>query len=244
MPLRAAATLTQDVMNQVSTLGKPRPMERLNKISIDAGDSTNGIFNIFHGIIQEAWQELDNAPDTYMTFQCQTGTDLAMKPVTPSSFPTGGAAANMIAGIASAAGRGFNNSGVQVILPPTYLSGTYIDQAHAVAAHANIEFYDDGTTFYIWPKLGARTAGIYPLISAQSGLVGYPKYTAQGIKFRCIFNSSIQFGSYIVMQSSIQQACGLWYVNELSYDLAAQFPNGPWFCDVGAVLMPGSPSAS
>ena len=92
--------------------------------------------------------------------------------------------------------------------------------------------FDDGYTLAIWPKHGTR-GGLIPVISPASGLVGYPTFADQGVRFRTLFNPSITFGGQVEIKSSLMPACGKWYVNALSYNLSAQVVNGPWFCDVG-----------
>jgi hypothetical protein len=98
------------------------------------------------------------------------------------------------------------------------------------------------------------------LISAGSGLVGYPRFSSTGMNFRCIYNPNLRIGGQIRMQSTVGAAAtqaqatatqpatpepggpnGIWYVVGLSYDLSAQLPGGPFFCDVqtSRVNIPG-----
>jgi len=237
--------LTTDLMNQISTLGKPRPMDRLNTLQLIAGDATTGLTQIFQGIIQEAWQEFGGAPDTFMTISCLSSTDVAMAPVAPTTFNGSADVATLISSLAGRANppRGFVNNGVTAKIAYPYHSGTILQQAQDIAAAARIEFFDDGATFWIWPRLGVRVAA-NPLISPASGLIGYPSYTATGLKFRCLFNPSIQFAGYVTIAgSSVGGANGVWHVRGLVYELAAQMPNGPWFCDVDCDQFPGIPGS-
>jgi len=53
----------------------------------------------------------------------------------------------------------------------------------AVKEEANIEtFLNDGVpkTLIIWPKGGSR-GGSIPLVSRDTGMIGYPSYTQNGI---------------------------------------------------------------
>ena len=233
--------LTQDLMNQLSTLGKPLPMARLNTVILKAGDATNGLSAVYQGNLNNAWQNLDNLPEPFFEVIAAVGTFDALKPVPPLSFPGQADTATVMAGIATTMGRAFENNGVQVPLAKgVYLPGTALEQAQSLARMANIELFDDGMTLAIWPKSGSR-GGTIPLISPQSGLVGYPRYTDQGMQFSCIFNPSILFGGQIQMQSSITPANGTWYVNGLTYDLACYTPGGPWFCVVSLRSASGEP---
>lgn len=232
--------LTPDIMNSLSTLGTPRPMERDNTIAVKAGDINSGLALVYQGTIQDAWQNFDSQPDTFLEVQSFVSTFIATKPVPPLSTPAGADVATMMAGLATQAGRSFENSGVQVQLPASYFAGTILSQAHDLARAANIEFHDDGLTFAIWPKTGTR-GGVIPLISPASGLINYPRYTSQGIALRTLFNPNILFGGQIKLETSLKPAVGTWYVNKVSYDLAAQIVNGPWFCDIECNRQPGVP---
>jgi hypothetical protein len=72
------------------------------------------------------------------------------------------------------------------------------------------------------------------LISPETGLVGYPAYTGQGIALRTLYNPSVGYGSEINVESILTPACGTWVVNRLAYDLESKVPDGNWFCDIEA----------
>ena len=244
------------VMNAVSTLGIPIPMVRHgNSLTIQAGDAVNGMATVFNGYIQNAWQNFDGMPDTMLQLVCYGGADLAVFPAKPISFPGGADVATIMSGLADAMGLAFENNGVQVQLASPYFAGTALQQAQKCAKAANIEMQiDTGTapgTLAIWPKTGTR-GGTVPLISKDTGLIGYPRFRDQGMEFSCIFNPNIRVGGKIKMQSSAGTAGlfsdpahptpdtqvaggpnGLWYVcGPVTHDLAALIPGGPWFTEV------------
>ncbi len=233
--------LTEDVMNSVSTLGVPLPMDRLNNVSVAAGSAGGAMSTVFTGQIQTAYQDFSFAPDVSLVVTGLSSTWLAALPAPPSSFTGPADAATIISGLATRAGRLFQNNGVQVTLSSPYYPGTLLQQAQKCAKEAGATFYDDGTTWFIWTKTKGRTSSI-PNISPASGLIGYPSYTAQGVRFDCLFDPSITFGAYVNLQTSVKPANGVWWINDLSIDLAAQIPGGPWFCHVGAVRLPGTPA--
>jgi hypothetical protein len=79
----------------------------------------------------------------------------------------------------------------------------------------------------IWPKGKAR-GGAIPLISPDTGMVGYPTLSARGIIVTTYFNPSISFGKNIKLQSSLELANGEWNVNSLVHTLEAEIPKGQW----------------
>jgi hypothetical protein len=230
--------VTPSIMAQISTLGAPLPAARKNTVSIQAGDIVNGMAEVFQGNIQNAWQQLDTQPDTSLQIISWVGTFNAAAPVAPISVNGTGDVATLMSGIANQMGRAFENNGVMVKLSHPYYAGTGLEQAQALARDANIEMFDDGITLAIWPKNSTR-GGVIPLIEPASGLISYPKYQSNGIRFRTIFNPNLKFAGQVQINSQLTQASGLWYINALSYDLASQVPDGPWFCDCGAVRLPG-----
>lgn len=232
--------MTLDDMNTISTLGSPIPMPRFNTIVIEAGDAVNGMAQVYQGSIQEAWQNFDNQPDTFLQINSIVAAIDNTKPVSPSSFPGAADVATIMAGIAEKAGKRFENNGVTIKLSNPYFAGTAGDQAQALARAADINFFDTGDTYVIWPKFGSR-GGAIPLIEPDSGLVGYPKWTAFGMHLRTLFNPNITFGGKIKVQSQITPACGEWFVKQLSYDLSSQMPNGPWFTDMDCYRDPAAP---
>jgi len=233
--------LTPAIMNSLSTLGAPRPMERDNTVSISAGDASNGMAVVYQGTVQDAWQNFDDQPNTFLEIISFVSTFINLQPIPPTSFPGSADVATIMSGLATQAKRNFENNGVQVKLAYPYLAGTILMQAQELARQANIEFFDDGSTFAIWPKTGTR-GGAIPLIGPNSGLVNYPRYTSQGIALRSVFNPNILFGGQIKLETSLIAAQGTWYVNKVSYDLSAQIVNGPWFTDIECNRQPGVPN--
>lgn len=250
--------LTPTQMQSCSTLGVSTYMVRQrNTVLLEAGDVVNGMSTVFTGYIFNAWQDFDEIPDTALNIIAGGGGDQAVLPVPPLSQPTSFDVATVLSGLANRMQWVFENAGVNVQLPPSYFPGTALQQCHDIARAANINLYADTSkspvTLAIWPKLGTR-GGQIPLISAGTGLVGYPKYASNGISFKTIFNPNIILGGNIQMQSTVGGAPmtigpgqavpagtqsggpnGLWNVTgPLVHDLSAQLPNGPWFTEVNA----------
>jgi hypothetical protein len=130
-------------------------------------------------------------------------------------------------------GLAFENSGVTGKLSNPYFPGSARSQAQACARAAGISMIIDNGKLAIWPKNGSRN-GAVPLISPQTGMIGYPSYTALGIMLKTLFNPSIGFGGKIKVQSELPAACGEWAVYSLDHDLEAMMPNGRWFSTVMA----------
>lgn len=77
----------------------------------------------------------------------------------------------------------------------------------------------------------AYRAGV-PIISAQSGLVGYPTFDGVGVNFQTLFNPSIQFGGLMQIETDVQQAAGEWIVTSVAHRLEVEKPGGVWYSRV------------
>lgn len=225
--------MTLDKMNQLSTLGLIATTQRRNTVMVEAGDS-NGMATVFVGTITNAWPDFAGVPDVPFRVEAHTGLIDAVAPTEPKSFPQPTDAGTILAGIATLMGVPFENNGVSVILPPTYLSGSLRNQALAVVQAAGITWngIEDGT-LAIWNP-GTARGGEAPLISKDTGLRGYPSFTSNGIALETLFNPAIGFGKKIVVQSSLPAACGTWAVYDLNHDLSSITHDGPWFSNLQA----------
>lgn len=254
------------IMNQVSTLGIPISMVRLgNTVTVEAGNPTDGFSIAYYGYMHQCWQDFSEVPETSLQINAFGGYPAALQPATPRSYPGTADVATVMSGLATAMGMQFENNGVQVKLSNGYFPGTALQQAHDIARAANIELYVDTSTangtLAIWPKTGTR-GGSIPLISAASGMVGYPKFSSNGMTFRTLYNPNIRLGAQIQMQSSLTFGVapttqttignqpggpnGVWYIaaggdGAVSHSLSAQVPGGPWFTDASCVRVPGTP---
>ena len=113
-----------------------------------------------------------------------------------------------------------------------YLANTAIEQAQEIARAAHCDLYIDNTTLAITPKGMARNANSIPLISKDTGLVGYPTFDSNGVVFRMLFDPRVKWGGIIQLQSDLTAANGQWIVLSMSYRLESERPGGEWFATV------------
>lgn len=220
--------LSLSQMNQISTLGKPMPAVRNNRIAISAGDGDSTMATVFQGTIQEAWADLRGQPEAMLVVSGQTGLLEAVKPSLPKSYKGGTDIVTIMKTLASEMNLSLENSGVVGSLANPYLPGTALEQARKVADAANFNMIMDNGVLAIWPKNGSR-GGQVPLISAATGMVGYPTWTSTGISLVTLFNPAIAYGTQVQVQSIIKPACGPWNVYAVNHNLESETPGGAWF---------------
>jgi hypothetical protein len=221
--------LTLDLMNDLSTLGSLIANNKRNGVAIYAGDAKSGMGLVFSGTMNEAWANLESAPDASLDISAQTGLADAIAAVSPASYQNGADVATIIRGIASQMkpARAFENNGVSVFLSNAYFPGTATQQIKEAAEAAGIISDDDGQTISIWPVTGSR-GGAIPLISPDTGMIGYPKFTRRGVDVVTVFNPNIVLGGKVQVDSIIRGAKGTWRVHGMVHNLQSQTPNGLW----------------
>jgi hypothetical protein len=240
--------LTLSIMNQLSTLGRVPMAQRRTYVSVSAGDDTNGMGVVFQGSVQAAWADFKGSPEVAFYVVAASGMDAELAVAPPSSYRGSASVAVIMSSLAAQMGIAFENNGVDTVLANPYFPGTLRAQVRACAAAAGIEQVIDNDTLIIWPSGGHR-GGSVPLISADTGMVGYPAFTSNGISFVTVFNPSINFGALVEVKSLLPQANGRWRVFNLVHDLEAETPGGAWFTSLEgafpaqAVVRSGPPSS-
>ena len=218
-------------MNQLTMLAFHPLTNPNNTIRIEATD--DGITSVaYDGTIISAWAEYQAAPDVYLTMTAMTGYYASINPVTPTSFKGATDVATIMSGLAAQMGFAFEGNGVSVSLSNPYLQGTALEQARSVARAANLDLYLDDKTLAITQKGVARGTQAIPLISKDTGLVGYPSFDRMGISFTCLYNPAILFGGLIKIQSAVTIANGQWRVVSVGHTLESEKPSGAWFSHI------------
>lgn len=231
--------LPLSVMNKLTILGKPLVDGRSNTVSVLAGSDASGQAAVFEGTISEAWVDAGGAPAVSFMVAAFSGIVPALKPIAPTSYKGPIDAALAASALAQENGYSFENSGVQVTLRSPYYPGTMLSQLEAMAQEGDFNYILDdnavspggiatGKTLAIWPKDGSRNGDI-PLIAPDTGLVGYPTRTENGILVRTLFNPNLVFGGQIQVESSLTPANGKWSIFRIEHELESETPGGKWF---------------
>ncbi len=223
--------VSQSNMNSATTLQwKPKAFIP-NTVQVFAVDGAQETL-IFSGNIINAWGNYQNMPDVFLEIQAQAAYFNQLQAVSPTSFQGQIDVATAMAQLAKNMGLTFENNGVNgVSLVNQYLPNTYLEQAKTLAAAAGIWLYIDDGTLAITPAYQPRTKPI-PLISANTGMQGYPTFDGVGVNFKTLFNPSITFGGSVELDTTIPQARGVWIVTSIAHDLDAVVPNGQWLSTV------------
>ena len=231
--------LTPSLLRQLSSLNQGTMSTRRNSIILDAGDDVNGMATVFQGQIQVSQIMLNTAPDTTLTLMASAGGLAPVQRVSPASYPGTADAAVILQNLAFQAGFGFENNGVSVILATPYFPGDTWSQIKRCAAAANIQYTIDAkkNALVITP-IGGKRGGQIPLISPQTGMIGYPSYSSgvNGLSVTTLFNPLLRIQGQVQIQSSLEVANGTWSVFNLEHELESENPGGQWQTRFDAAL--------
>lgn len=186
---------------------------------------------IFAGNIINAWGDYASMPDVYLHIQAQSAYFNQLKAVAPRSFKGSADVASVMATIARDLGYAFENNGVTTKLSDLYLANTGLEQAKELARAAGCDLYLDDKILAITPPNVPRK-GIIPVISRESGMVGYPTFDGVGVNFTSLFNPAVTFGGSIKLITDVQQAAGEWIVTSVAHRLESEKPGGAWFSTI------------
>ena len=232
--------LTQSKMNKMSVLAAtPDVVSRNDTIKLVAQSGEGTEWLAYEGTISNAWPDYNAQPDVCMHVVAFGAIYAATTSAPPTSYSGDADPAAIMSMLASKMRFSFHNHGVEGSrLGTPYLSGSYFQQAETVARAAGIWMTIDDGAMHIWPADGYRKASI-PLVSPQTGLVGYPTRSQVGIDFRCLYNPAVLFGALVEIESSIIPCCGQWQVLGVDHNLECEMPDGQWFSTV-ACCPPGT----
>lgn len=227
------------MINQLTTIGPINSAVMYkNSVLIAAGDAGSALTTIYNGTIWQAWGDYNQIPDTALNIAALGGLAASLKPVGASSYPGSADVGTIMQQLAILAGLGFVNNGVSAQLSNPYFPGTALAQIRECAQAANINFAVDTGVLQIWPKGAARTAAV-PTISPETGMVGYPTFSSNGLMITTTFNPSVVIGGTVQVQSSIPAATGQWIATQISHSLESETPGGQWFTHILGVPFSG-----
>jgi hypothetical protein len=208
---------------------------RKNHILIEAGDKGGELSVVFKGDITAASADFSTAPDVTMKFNALTAGWSVLVADSPTSVQGEATAESLIKQFAEQAGFNFINNGVTESVKNATFNGSPVQKAQAVADEVGCELLMDDETWTMQPWDKPRGDAV--LLKADSGMIGYPSFTQDGISCECFYNPRLQLGGQIKIESIVPRASGYWKITKLSHDLAA-YTQGRWVSRIDGMYLP------
>ena len=204
---------------------------RKNKILIEAGEKGGDLSVVFKGDITSAFADFSGAPDITFKIEAITAGWSVQMGTSPTSVNGSMPAADLIRQFATEAGFGFINEGVSDSVQNATYNGSPVTKAQAVADEIGAELLidDENMTLLPWDK----TRGEAVVVSANSGMIGYPSFNGDGIECDCFYNPKLQLAGQIKVESIVPKATGYWKIIKLTHRLSA-YTSGEWKSHIAA----------
>ena len=111
-------------------------------------------------------------------------------------------------------------------------TGSPIEQIRQCASQIGAEVVIDDEQVIL---LKSERKGNVPILSKDSGLLGYPVMSQNGIELKAIYNKDFRFAGLINIESEIPRTSGTWRIVKLSHSLDANLPtSGKWESSITA----------
>jgi len=221
-------------MDSVTTLAWRNNSLLKNTLEIYAIDGSEETL-IFVGNVVNAWGDYQGMPDVFLHIQAYSAYYERIRPVPPRSLVGEFDVATVMAQIARDMGMKFENNGVKVKMSDMYLSNTNLMQAKELAHAAGVNMYIENDIVAITPAFVARGSQA-AIVSASTGMVGYPTFDGVGINVRTLFNPAILYGGAIQLETDLMHARGDWIVAGINHILESEKPDGQWFSQIRGVV--------
>ena len=234
--------LSMDAMRDMTTLSF-RPLQtKKNLIVIFAGDETEGMSLCFAGEIDTAYADFSGAPTIKMHIEAAAGSYPSLKASPPIAVKGSQSAASLIEQFAKESGYTFLNNGVSASVKNAVLNGSPVQKMRAVAGMVGCELLIDDNVVKIQPYDKGLDEGNAVLMSKDSGMLGYPTFTSEGISLKCLYNPDLQLGGMIEVDTVVPGAKGTWKITKLSHSLVANATSpGDWFSSIEASPLDAEP---
>ncbi len=221
--------LPPDMINQLTAVGPiATQIRRQNTVLVAAGDDGGALTTVYEGVIDAAFGDYQNAPEVSLNLTAMSALGAAITPVAATSWKGATPVDQIMSTLAASAQFGYENNGVDAVLTNAYFPGTALSQIKACAAAANIRYSTDNGILAIWPKNGQREGDI-PTISVDTGMVGYPAFSSNGVTVVSLFIPTVRQGGQVTIESSLTVANGTWRVASVVHSLESERPGGSWF---------------
>lgn len=210
-------------MEQLTILGF-RPLQtNNNRIFVEAGVLGEPLDLVFSGEIKTAVPSFSDSGITEFKIEATAGHYPMKIASSPVSVKGEAKVEELMNQFAQEAGYAFKNEGVTVSVKNSIFKGSPVFKARTLARQVGIELLIDDHKFIIMPKGGHRE-GKAPKLSRESGLLGYPSFTNDGIDARSIYDSRLDSGGLVEIESIVPKSSGMWKIVKLSHDLEAYKP--------------------
>lgn len=251
--------MTPDVMNRLSMAAPDPTRQSASELILTTQGGAGGRALVFQGGVTLAYVDYTTAPNVAFVAQAFSTVLPNAMTATPTGYRGAVSAGQVLGTIASKAGLTLHTQGVTSMLHDPYFHGSPGQQLSQCLETVPLCAGLGRGQLSIWP---ATSTALQPTplgttrqtlpssitqalsLSSETGLIGYPAWSAGGLALRMVFNPLVSFNSLIALHSRYQPAgwgqqngpvpVGLWRVTQVRHTLQTETPHGAWFTDIVA----------
>lgn len=212
--------LTKEKRNYLLTETSPFNTNKTPKrLIVEAGRKSTGVTRLFYGEITSA--SPSQPPDIGLNLKAQTGTFAKGKVIARS-----GSASQSLKSIASNAaqdiGVGLDFQAQDKNIANYSFNGSAYRQVDALGAAGGVDVFVDDETLVIKDK-GVPLKDRVKLLSKNTGMIGIPEVTEQGIKVRFLLDTNTVVGGALDVRSELNPALdGLYSIFALDFEVSTR----------------------
>lgn len=211
--------------NYILTETSPFNLNRVPKVlNVKAGRQSTGLFLCYTGHIMTT--DIKQPPDVQLTMKCGTGHFHKGR----VGIRSGGAntkLSTVAAATASNLGLTLRNEAPDKAIANYTHTGNALDEVATLGKNGNCVAYVDDAHLILKPSRIALS-GSQVNVSEDTGMVGVPEITEQGLKVRALFNPAVSLGGAVNVTSKLNpSANGVFVIYKLSYELDSREKN--WY---------------
>jgi hypothetical protein len=208
---------------------------------LSAGRQSTGVSQIFTGNIVRCAPS--QPPDIMLEFTCQTGAFNKGKIV--STAQAGSASLSTVAGAVA------GDNGLQLDFQATdknvtnyAFTGGALKQVDALGDAGDVDAFVDDDALIVKDS-GVPLKGVLRVLNAQSGMVGIPEVTEQGIKVTYLLDNQSRIGGGLQLQSILYPSLnGNYEIFKLGWNITSRDKSFYWIAEAkrlgagGAIVRP------
>ena len=212
------SNLDKTTQDFILTETSPFNLNRTPKLAIvEAGRQSYGTAKIFQGNIISS--TVSQPPDIAVSLKCLTG-NFAKGNIISRSQNGQTSMQQISAAIAQDLGTVLNFQATNKNLSNYSYSGASLKQVDNLGSVGGINCYIDDDTLVVKDQ-GVPLTNTLRILSAQSGMIGIPEFTEQGIKVKFLLDNKTTLGGSLRIISDIYPAAnGDYVIYKLGFDIA------------------------
>lgn len=204
----------------ILTQASPFNKNRTNKLLIvSAGRASYGMSTIFKGDITHA--AVSQPPDITLTLKAMTGNFQKGK-VIGRKQPAKTRLKNISGQVAKDLGVSLNYQATDKDIASYSFSGAALKQIDKLGDVGGVNAFLDGDTLTV-KDMNVPLTGVIRVLNKDTGMIGKPEWTEQGIKVKFFIDNQTKIGSGVQVQSKTDPAFnGTYVIYKLSFSIATR----------------------